>query len=86
MNYVRQAWNNAPKWTKVGLATGLAWGLLVNAGNVLVAKHEVDKGYKSVQSDENIRSRFGQIYPSWYDRATYTVGTPGRKIVYMMSE
>ncbi|MFA4819547.1 MAG: hypothetical protein WC613_01155 [Candidatus Aenigmatarchaeota archaeon] len=82
MNYVKKTWSNLPLWSKVTLSATLAWGLMVNGGNALVAKRELDKGYTPQEADEQIRSRFGQLYPRWYDQTTYATGTLGRKVVY----
>ena len=86
MNYVKQSWRNLPVWarTTIGAAilTPIVWGSLVNVGNALVAKHELDKGYTPIQADEQIRTRFGQYYPRLWDEITYTVGTLGRQAVY----
>ena len=89
MNYVKKTLNDLPRWAKVavvGAVTGLALSVPVNVGNALKAQRELNKGYTPAQSDENMRHRFGQYLPAWYDKVHYTVGTPGREIIYMISK
>lgn len=61
MNYIKSCWNASPNWAKGAAAVALSWGLAVNAGNGLVAKHELGNGYTPAQADARIKARFGQM-------------------------
>ena len=82
MNYAKQAWNNLPHWAKVVSSSALTMGVLINVGNGLIAKHELNKGYTAPQAEENLKGRLGQYLPYGYDQLTFSVGTPTRKLVY----